>query len=107
MLHREFEIGHARHDIAAARIRILIGPTAHQKQRQVAAGQRKLKLSSRFAYAAPVQSLFQSGGPPPADATLTGPVADLYLRLQGRARPTVVAEGDNALVDHWFTGLQF
>ena len=46
-------------------------------------------------------------GADPADATLAGPVADLYLRLQGRARPTVVAEGDDALVDHWFTGLQF
>ncbi len=45
-------------------------------QRQVAAGQRKLKLSSRFAYAAPVQSLFQSGGPPPADATLTVELLD-------------------------------
>jgi uncharacterized protein (TIGR03083 family) len=42
-----------------------------------------------------------------ADATVAGPVADLYLFLQGRSRPAVAVTGDVAIVDRWRSALDF
>jgi hypothetical protein len=43
----------------------------------------------------------------PADADLTGPVADLYLALQGRDRPAVRRSGDGGILDRWRSALDF
>lgn len=39
--------------------------------RQVSAGRRQLRLEARHAYAAPIQGLFQRGGPEPLEGALT------------------------------------
>lgn len=52
-------------------------------ERYVPAGKHKMKLSARFAYAAPIQSLFQSGGQEPLEA-----IVDVDLIDGGHYRVT-------------------
>ena len=46
-------------------------------------------------------------GGEPADATVTGTAADLYLFLQGRQRPSVTVTGRSEIVERWTAALAF
>jgi len=46
-------------------------------------------------------------GGEPADTTVTGTAADIYLLVQGRARPGVVVTGNVALLQRWNDALDF
>jgi uncharacterized protein (TIGR03083 family) len=46
-------------------------------------------------------------GSEPADATVTGTAADLYLFLQGRQRPSITIAGRPEIVERWTAALDF
>jgi uncharacterized protein (TIGR03083 family) len=46
-------------------------------------------------------------GGEPADATVSGTAADLYLFLQGRQRPSITITGQSEIVDRWTAALDF
>ena len=43
----------------------------------------------------------------PADATVSGTTADLYLFLQGRQRPSITITGQSEIVERWTAALDF
>ena len=46
-------------------------------------------------------------GREPADATVSGTTADLYLFLQGRQRPSITITGQSEIVERWTAALDF